>query len=77
MAELEDDSRKLSAGLNSLPGSRFYLYDIAPSDYYWKLDLSLDSQVAEGVDLGIGYQLRNGEDGNGDQQVNLGINVTF
>ena len=76
-AELEDDSRKLSAGLNSLPGSRFYLYDIAPSDYYWKLDLSLNSQVADGVGLGIGYQLRNGEDGNGDQQVNVGITVTF
>ena len=76
-AELEDDARKLGAGLNSLPGSRFYLYDIAPSDHYWKLDLGLESQVAEGVGLGIGYQLRNGEKGNGDQQVNAGINVTF
>jgi len=57
-AELEDDNRELSAGLNSLPSGRsFYLYDIAPSsDYYWKLDLSLNHQVAEGVGLGIGYQ---------------------
>ena len=38
-AELEDDSRSVTASLNSLSGSEFRLYDIEPSDHYWKLDL--------------------------------------
>ncbi|HIE56173.1 MAG TPA: autotransporter domain-containing protein, partial [Chromatiaceae bacterium] len=76
-AELEDDARKLSAGLNSLPGSRFQFYGIEPSDYYWKFALGLESELAEGVSLGVSYQLRDGAKDNSDQQVNLGITLVL
>jgi outer membrane lipase/esterase len=76
-AELEDDGRSVSAGLNSLPGSQFQLYDIEASDYYWKLDLGYNLSMSKGVVLGINYSLRNGENDNDQQFVNLGINVDF
>ncbi|WP_457673244.1 autotransporter outer membrane beta-barrel domain-containing protein [Thiolapillus sp.] len=76
-AELEDDGRSITAGLNSLPGSHFRLYDVEASDYYWKLDLGYSLSMSEGVTLGIDYSLRNGEDDNDQQFINLGINVDF
>ncbi len=76
-AELDDDGRSLRAGLNSLPGSHFQLYDIEASDYYWKLDLGYNLSMSKGVVLGINYSLRNGENDNDQQFVNLGINVDF
>ncbi len=76
-AELEDDGRSVTAGLNSLPGSHFRLYDIEASDYYWKLDLGYSLSMSQGVMLGIDYSLRNGEGDNDHQFVNLGIKVDF
>ena len=76
-ADLQNDGRSVTAGLNSLPGSHFKLYDIEGSDYYWKLDLGYSRNMSEGVALGINYSLRNGENDNDHQLVNLGINVDF
>ncbi len=76
-AELEDDGRSVTAGLNSLPGSHFRLYDIEASDYYWKLDLGYSLSMSKGVTLGIDYALRKGEDDNDQQFVNLGLQVDF
>ncbi len=76
-AELEDDGRSVTAGLNSLPGSHFQLYDIEASDYYWKLDLGYSLSMSKGVTLGIDYALRKGEDDNDQQFLNLGVQVDF
>ncbi len=76
-ADLQNDSRSVTAGLNSLPGSHFKLYDIEGSDYYWKLDLGYSRNMSEGVALGINYSLRDGENDNDHQFINLGINVDF
>ncbi|BAO45277.1 autotransporter outer membrane beta-barrel domain-containing protein [Thiolapillus brandeum] len=75
--ELNDDGRSVTAGLNSLSGSHFKLYDIEGSDYYWKLDLGYSRNMSKGVALGINYSLRNGENDNDHQFINLGINVDF
>lgn len=76
-AELQDDGRSISTGLNSLPGSHFKLYDIESSDDYWKLDLGLNTTFAKDVSLGINYALRQGDGGSGDQMVSVGINAGF
>ncbi len=76
-AELNGDDRSLSAGLNSLPGARFHLYDIQGPDRYWRLELALAHRVASGVVLGLGYRGLFGEDGAGGQQIDLGMNLEF
>ncbi len=76
-ADLQNDSRSVTAGLNSLSGSHFKLYDIEGSDYYWKLDLGYSRNMSKEVALGINYSLRGGENDNDHQFINLGINVDF
>ncbi|HEC06591.1 MAG TPA: autotransporter domain-containing protein [Thiolapillus brandeum] len=75
--ELKDDGRSVTAGLNSLPGSSFKLYDIEGSSYFWTLNLGYSASVSDSVSLGINYALREGEGDSRDQAVNVGINVDF
>ncbi|WP_293652666.1 autotransporter outer membrane beta-barrel domain-containing protein [Thiolapillus sp.] len=75
--ELKDDGRSVAAGLNSLPGSSFKLYDIEGSSYFWTLNLGYSASVSESVSLGINYALWEGEGDSRDQAVNVGINVDF
>ena len=76
-AELQDDGRSVTAGLNSLQGSHFKLYDIEGPGYFWTLNLGYSASVSKSVSLGIDYALRQGEGGSGDQALNVGINIDF
>ncbi|WP_457665113.1 autotransporter outer membrane beta-barrel domain-containing protein [Thiolapillus sp.] len=75
--EMQDDGRSVTAGLNSLAGSHFKLYDIEGSSYFWTLNLGYSASVSKSVSLGIDYALREGEGDSRDQAVNVGINVDF
>ena len=76
-SELKDDKRSISAGLNTLEDSRFSLYDIQPSSYFWKLDLGVSARMAKDVALNLGYALREGEGSNRNQYINASISVDF
>jgi len=60
--ELEDDDRRVEAGLRSLSGSSFELPAVAPEGGAWVATLSLRREVAPGLSLGADYRYAHGDD---------------
>jgi len=73
--DLQDDERSVRAGLNTLPGVDFRLYDIAPQGDAWKLGLRAEMTVADGVALSAGYRLRSADGDNDSHLLDLGFRV--
>lgn len=73
-SEFKDDPRTVTAGLNSLPGSSFDLYDIQPAEDAVKFDLSLSGHF-DSVHAGIGYTYRRVDGDNDDHMVSVGFQI--
>ena len=77
-AETEDDTRSLELGLNSMSGANdFSLIAFTPEDDAISASVGLRGQLAENVQIGIGYGYIGSDDYSNLHNGNVSFNVNF